>query len=1019
MSNLVELLSKIYGHRFNDTRGTRSNSKQFILEPLETRVLPSVDLLGAMVDQPDATPEEEVLLVFAEEDSGVDVVTAAETRYIDYDKLLGIGFDDPEILGGRKIGQGFINHAGYEEIYGRFNYEQFLVLEEENGPQGGPGGIVEEDVFALDVLTNNNGGATGTSFFTQSETTVIAFGNTVLIGFNDSGSISGGTNKFTGFSRSTDGGLTFVDGGVLPTNPLGDFGDPVLARNDTTGRIYFSTLGGGIDGTIQMFRSDNGGATWMAPVNATPGGSDEDKQWHTVDNFAGTGNGNVYMVSRRFGINAPGIYFFRSTDDGDTFGPAGGTLIVAFTPTQPVQGAFVTVGTDHSVYVFWLQGTTIQMRKSIDEGLTFGAPITVASGVTGAPGLVNGDLGLTGIRQGTAAASMFRSNGFPHAAVNPVSGSIYVTYNSDGPGTDRGDVFVVQSTDGGATWGTPSKVNDDVTTTDQWQPTLAVTPEGDKLGIFYSSRQEDPSNNLFKYYGRIADISGSTLTFTPSFAISDTASLPEFGRDSVVNPTYMGDYNTAYATTGFFHVVWSDNRDDLAGGAGRKDPNVYYKAIDLGLTVRNTSPFNGQVLQALPLDYVVTFSDAIQATTLDASDFTVDGVAANSFIINSATQVTFRYLSAPFSVNGLHTMTMAADSILRSSDGDTLAAFTGSFRWDSLLLQVTSTVPPAAGTFFLPAPLTYDVNFNEAINPASVQTWDLVLGGGIVGATVSAVTVLPGNTTARFILSGIVDQGTLTANIMAGAIADAFGNPGGAFSGIYQVDLITASYPTPLIPKNPAGSLIYDPSQNGAISFAGDVDNFTLNVDPNQTFSVIVTTTTTTLQPQIEIRDPNNAFRGFASAPAPGQAATIQTNFASIGGVYNFAVSGGGSTLGSYTLQVILNSAIELEGRVPGAVNNGLTNLLETPVNAVDSGWIQANGSHTATNNNYIAGFQTLGNVEVRNYATFALSPWMPTIIEAELRLFNPVIGYSSPDPTETYTLFDVSATVLGVIQPV
>jgi hypothetical protein len=97
-------------------------------------------------------------------------------------------------------------------------------------------------------------------------------------------------------------------------------------------------------------------------------------------------------------------------------------------------------------------------------------------------------------------------------------------------------------------------VNDDVTTTDQWQPTLAVTPDGAKLGIFYSSRQEDPSNNLFKYYGRIADISGSTLTFTPSFAISDTASLPEFGRDSLVNPVYMGDYNTAFATTGFFHV---------------------------------------------------------------------------------------------------------------------------------------------------------------------------------------------------------------------------------------------------------------------------------------------------------------------------------------------------------------------------------------------------------------------------------------------------------------------------------
>ena len=86
-------------------------------------------------------------------------------------------------------------------------------------------------------------------------------------------------------------------------------------------------------------------------------------------------------------------------------------------------------------------------------------------------------------------------------------------------------------------------------------------------------------NNLFKYYGRTAFISGSSVTFTPSFAISDVASFPEFGRDATLNSTYMGDYNHASAAPGEFHVLWSDNRDDLAGGAPRKDPNVYYESI--------------------------------------------------------------------------------------------------------------------------------------------------------------------------------------------------------------------------------------------------------------------------------------------------------------------------------------------------------------------------------------------------------------------------------------------------------
>src|SRR5215475_8227909 len=339
-----------------------------------------------------------------------------------------------------------------ENIFGAFDYEAFLVRIA-NGEFPFDGGDVD-GISPFNSLTNNNAGATGTGFFTQSETTIAAFGNTVVVGFNDSGSNSGGTNKFTGFARSTNGGATFTDGGTLPTNPGGDAGDPVMARNNTTGRIYFATLGFSVS-TIQVFRSDDNGATWMTPVNGTPGGSSEDKEWITVDNFAGTGNGNVYLVSRRFGGagGGPGIYFFRSTDHGATFGPTNGTQI-----TPGAQGAFVAVGPDHTIYAFWWAPGSLLMRKSTDQGETFGPPVTVATGLTGG---TNGDLGLTGIRQGTTTPAGFRSNKFPHAAVNPVNGNIYVVYNNRPSPTDKCDIFVVQSTDGGATWGAPIRVNDD------------------------------------------------------------------------------------------------------------------------------------------------------------------------------------------------------------------------------------------------------------------------------------------------------------------------------------------------------------------------------------------------------------------------------------------------------------------------------------------------------------------------------------------------------------------------------
>src|SRR5262245_60268 len=538
-----------------------------------------------------------------------------------------------------------------EELFGPFDYDLFLEREK-NGEFPFQGGEVP-GISPFNSLVNNNAGSSGTAFFTQSENTLTAFGNTVVIGFNDSGSNAGGSNKFTGFARSTDGGATFTDGGTLPTNPNGDAGDPVMARNEATGRIYQSTLQFSNSG-IDVFRSDDNGATWAAPVQGAPGKTGfQDKEWITVDNFAGAGASNVYLVARDFGAGN-GIYFFRSTDNGATFGPSGGTLI-----TPGSQGAFVVVGPDHSVYVFWYAGTTIQMRKSIDQGLTFGAPVIVASGLVGG---VNGDLALTGIRQGTVTPAGFRSSEFPHAAVNPVNGNIYVTFANNPAGVDKADVFVAQSTDGGVTWGAPVRVNDDATTTDQWQPTLAVTPDGANLGVFYYSRQEDPvNNNLFKFYGRTASISGPTLAFAPSFAISDVASLPEFGRDTLINPTYMGDYDFAVGTPGAFHVVWADNRNDLPGGAPRKDPNVFYKKINLTISVTTTVPAVASVISNQPTVFTVNVTEPIAPASLQASDFTVNGIPATSVAyLPGTTTTTFNFSSSPVTTQGLQTMSIPA-----------------------------------------------------------------------------------------------------------------------------------------------------------------------------------------------------------------------------------------------------------------------------------------------------------------------------------------------------------------------
>jgi Ca2+-binding RTX toxin-like protein len=199
----------------------------------------------------------------------------------------------------------------------------------------------------------------------------------------------------------------------------------------------------------------------------------------------------------------------------------------------------------------------------------------------------------------------------------------------------------------------------------------------------------------------------------------------------------------------------------------------------------------------------------------------------------------------------------------------------------------------------------------------------LVLSG-ITGAFVGGVSLLGGGLTARFTLSGIASQGTLNASLAAGAVTDTFGNPNAAFSASYQVDVGTVGYPIPLLANVPLGSLIYDPIASGLINSPGDIDTFSLSVDPGQTITVLVTATSPGLQPAVILRNPAGTTLGTDTADAAGQPALLQTLPAATSGSYTIAVSGAGGTIGNYTVQVTLNAALENEGTLPAVTNNTL-----------------------------------------------------------------------------------------------
>jgi hypothetical protein len=268
------------------------------------------------------------------------------------------------------------------------------------------------------------------------------------------------------------------------------------------------------------------------------------------------------------------MYLTRSTDDGQTWGPSGGVTIRSPRANSTnFTGAFVTVGPDHAVYVFWRDATSnasILMRKSTDQGQTFGDPVTVAG--LKSQGL-QGDLGLT-----DSTGRSFRTNTFPQAAVNPVTGDLYVVYDDKGHGSqDKADIYFTQSSDGGQTWSKPIQVNDDATLNDQWQPALAVTPDGSHVGIFWYDRRLDPADNLIDRFGTIGTVSCHSVSFAPNFRITDVSFPPAFGQDPIVDPTYMGDYDMAVADNSYFYTTWGDNR--LGDASFANQPDVRFAKI--------------------------------------------------------------------------------------------------------------------------------------------------------------------------------------------------------------------------------------------------------------------------------------------------------------------------------------------------------------------------------------------------------------------------------------------------------
>lgn len=355
---------------------------------------------------------------------------------------------------------------------------------------------------------------------------------------------------------SFDGGNSWSDPVAIPHAVSGyTSADPSMGIN-SDGRIFlcyvdYNTLSGGGD---YIVHSDDGGLTWSEPMeildrDADPDKAPVDRPWMVVDNTGGPTDGNIYVTSKP----APWIpppnrnYFIASTDGGNTWSTwrnidTAGWSIGPYIQAPMAAPAISSGGIFFCVYPAFLLTESFYPRYIIastgNAGVHFDHQL--ALNITSGP---SDTLGKYGYRLAADPTDLQRL------------AFVYYTRSYGDV-----DISMIETSDGGASWSAPVRVNDDAegNGADQDLVWANYNTNGDLL-ISWRDRRNAPDTG----YATSSEIWGSvrwkdSLDFSPNFRISDTIAQFEDvllgnGNDFMCN-RLIGDTLCA---------VWGDTRNGI------------------------------------------------------------------------------------------------------------------------------------------------------------------------------------------------------------------------------------------------------------------------------------------------------------------------------------------------------------------------------------------------------------------------------------------------------------------------
>ncbi|MBV9493437.1 MAG: carboxypeptidase regulatory-like domain-containing protein, partial [Acidobacteria bacterium] len=584
---------------------------------------------------------------------------------------------------------------------------------------------------------------------------------------------------------SIDGGTTWTyNCAPWPTGATGGvtgaafwFGsDPALAW-DSSGRAYAcymlisqNSAGTASGASIVVARSADNGTTWqnlgIVVNNITSSTAGDDKEMMAIDNTSGqpfSHPGRIYVI-----WDAANKEKIAYSDDGSTW------TTVNFASNTGAIGGNVVVGADGTVYVIWNRYNveTIVFSKSTDGGATWTAPQVISTMSLQSFGTNN-----TPPAQNSRGVNAFGSIDIDRNPASPYFNTLYVSFPDFPTGTTTGadiNTYVIRSTNGGTSWSSRVKVNDDNFGATQFFPWLSVDQSDGSVNVSWYDTRLDPLNRKTQMvYARSID---GGVSFEPNLLVTDGGSawrnnVSYADENSVDNPTFngnqYGDYSGIAALNRQVHPLWTDSRSffptaDTVSPTRREDngtstivncsaPNALIAPL-----VNSTSAPSVVVSWSAPSSWGTNATGGTYSvyrntsSTFPGGSPLVSGLTATSYadVTGVAATTYFYFVRATNNCPGtvltpMSTDSPASPSVIFGNTGNAVGTLQGT---------VTSAGNPVSGATVTAGTLTATTNASGFYQFAAIDVGTYTVGASATGyasASVSGVTVADGLTTVQ------------------------------------------------------------------------------------------------------------------------------------------------------------------------------------------------------------------------------------------------------------------------------